>query len=425
MIPEALGSRIGKGVGIRVGSGLMVVALILLVPTGLWPSGAFHEAVVAAPIHESEPHESEVPRTGSSQAGHAGHGTNGSDPKTQAAVPADPENSLNLGLERLQSIGVRFEPVKPRTVERTIRTVGRIEIDERRLAHVNVKFEGWIDQLMVNYTGERVHKGQVLFTLYSPELVVTQQEYLLALQGRTRLGSSEFPEVARAAQALLGAARQRLRFWDIEESHIRDLERTGKILKTLPIHAPASGTVISKTAVAGHQVKPGEELYTIADLSRVWVQADIFEYELPLVAVGQTATVPASYLPDASLEAVAQFIDPTVNTETRTAKVRFELANPGERLKPGMFMNLELKVPLGTRLVVPNDAVLETGERDVIFIHLGGGRLEWRRVRLGLRADDWVEILEGVSEGDHIITSANFLLDSESQLKAAMGGMKH
>ena len=420
MTPEARRTSIGLGIGVLAGAGLVVAALVLLVGAGLWPSGAIHDAIVAT----SNP-AGEVTRIASLQTAHAGDISHGSDAGPQSPAAADSENSLMVGLERLQSIGVRFEPAKARRVDRTIRTVGRVEVDERRIAHINVKLEGWIDGLMVNSTGERVRTGQVLFTLYSPELVSTQQEYLLALQGRARLGSSEFREVAEAAQGLLDAARQRLRFWDIEDSHISDLETTGTILKTLPIHSPASGTVINKTAVVGLQVKPGDELYTVADLSRVWVQADIFEYELPLIAVGQTATLTASYLPDVTFKAVAQFIYPTVDTNTRAGKVRFEVDNLRERLKPGMFMNLELKIPLGTRLVVPKDAVLETGERQLIFIHHGGGRLEWRSVRLGLRADDWVEILEGVSDGDHIITSANFLLDSESQLKAAVAGMRH
>jgi Cu(I)/Ag(I) efflux system membrane fusion protein len=345
------------------------------------------------------------------------------DGPSDAATSADLPNSLTLSLERLQSIGVRFEILRPRPLERTIKTVGRVEVDERLLAHVNVKLEGWIEQLYVNYTGERVRKGQMLFTLYSPELVATQQEYLIALRGRSRLGSSDFPDVAESSRALLDVTRQRLRLWDIQENHIRDLEQSGVILKTLPIHSPVNGTVMAKTAVVGLHVNPGEELYTIADLSKVWVQADIFENELPLIAIGQVATVTPSHSPGMSFQAVARFIYPTVNPETRTAKVRFELDNVQEQLKPGMFTNLELKIQLGTRLVVPREAVLETGKRQLIFLHHGGGRLEWREVKSGLRADDWIEILEGVKEGDHIVTSSNFLIDSESQLKAAMGGM--
>ncbi|MDF2971818.1 MAG: cebB [Microvirga sp.] len=414
--------RVVAAIGLALGTGLMLTASIVLPLTQFRPRAVIDHAVAASTAEGGH----EAPRAGVSGAAHGVDHAPVADPAIEGAPQgAGPENSITVPLERLQSIGVRFEPAKPRRVERTIRTVGRVEVDERRLTRVNVKFEGWIDRLMVDYTGAAVRKGQILFTVYSPELVATQQEYLLAFEAQSRLGSSEFPEVVGFSQALLDAARQRLRFWDIEESHIRDLERTGTILKTLPIHSPGSGTVISKTAVAGMQVKPGDELYTIADLSRLWLHADIFEYELPLIALGQTAAVSASHLSDASLRAVAQFIYPTIDPETRTATVRFELDNPSGRLKPGMFMNLEIKVPLGTRLVVPKDAVLESGERQLIFVHHGGGRLEWRRVTLGIRGDDWIEILDGVQVGDHVITSPNFLLDSESQLKAAMGGMKH
>lgn len=283
--------------------------------------------------------------------------------------------------------------------------------------------EGWVDKLFVNFTGEHVRQGQKLFTLYSPELLATQEEYLIALDSSRTLGKSEFPEVAQGARALLEASRRRLLLWDIEPHHIRDLERTGEVLITLPIHAPRNGTVINKTAVVGLHTKPGDELYTIADLSRIWIMGDIYEYEMPLVAIGQSATVTLSYVPDVKLQARISFIHPTIDPQTRTVKVRFELDNPGEKLKPGMYANLELRIPLGVRLIVPKDAVLESGERQIIFIHLGGGRLEWRKAKIGQRSGDWVEILDGVHEGEHVVTSANFLIDSESQLKSAIGGM--
>jgi Cu(I)/Ag(I) efflux system membrane fusion protein len=349
----------------------------------------------------------------------------------ESGTPAPPPSAMSpdrgtvtISPERLQTIGVKFELVKPRSLTKIIRTVGRVEIDERRLAHVNIKLEGWIDRLLVNSTGERVSQGQILFTLYSPELVATQEEYLLALKGRKMLGGSEFPEVAQGAASLLEMTRRRLRLWDIAEAHIQDLERTGTVLNTLPIHSPAAGTVIKRVAVAGMRVNPGDELYTIADLSRIWIQADIYEYELPSIKPGQMAKVTLSYDPRTVLRARVGFIYPTLDPQTRTAKVRFELENPGERLKPDMYANVELKIPLGTRLAIPREAVLESGERQVIFIHHGGGKLEWRNVKLGVQAGDWVEVVEGLKEGDHIVTSANFLIDSESQLKSAVGGMQ-
>lgn len=255
-------------------------------------------------------------------------------------------------------------------------------------------------------------------------MVATQQEYLLALKGQRLLGGSQFPEVAAGARSLLEVTRQRLQLWDVPEHQIRDLERTGKVLTTLHVHSPITGTVMSKVALAGMRVGPGDDLYTIADLSHIWILADIYEYELPVIKVGQTALVTLSYDPGTVLQGKASFISPMLDPQTRTAKVRFELPNPGERLKPGMYANVELKIPLGVRLVVPRDAILESGERQVLFLHHGGGRLEWRSVKLGSRAGEWVEVIEGLSEGEHVVTSANFLLDSESRLKAAVGGMQ-
>jgi Cu(I)/Ag(I) efflux system membrane fusion protein len=268
-----------------------------------------------------------------------------------------------------------------------------------------------------------VKKGQRLFTIYSPDIVATQEEYLLALQSIRELGQSEFPEVSRGAKDLLEATRRRFQLWDITPDHIRDLEQTGKVLRTLPMHAPITGTVIRMEARRGTYVSPGTELYLIADLSQIWILGDIYEYELPFINVGQGATVTLSYDPRTKLHGHVGFIYPTLDPKTRTAKVRFELANPGEKLKPDMYANVALKIPLGTRLAVPRDAIIESGERQLIFIHHGGGKLEWRSVKLGVSAGDWVEVVEGLKVGDHIITSANFLIDSESQLKAAVSGM--
>lgn len=348
-------------------------------------------------------------------------------PEPAPPPPAIP-NTMTIAPERLQTIGVRFEEAKPRRLEKLIRTVGRVDIDERRLARVNIKFEGWIEKLLVSAVGDHVRKHQILFTIYSPDLVATQEEYLLALQSIRELGESEFPEVARGAQALLEATRRRFQLWDITEDHIQDLERTGEVLKTLPIHSPITGTVLKMEARAGTHVTPGTELYTIADLSHVWILADIYEYELPVIELGQKAKVTLSYDPGTSMRGTVGFIYPTLDPKTRTAKVRFEVDNRGEKLKPSMYANVEMKIPLGTRLAIQRDAILESGERHLIFIHHGGGKLEWRTVKLGVQAGDWVEVVEGVKEGDHVITSANFLIDSESRLKSAvrgMAGMQH
>jgi len=402
----------------RMVVGITVVWTVLLLSP--MPERGWSPALLQSPTVLAAP----PAPAGRSQAGQTRAGAGGHTDHTVHAPPPAATNVMTISPERLQAVGVKFELARRRPLDRTIRTVGLVEIDERRLAHVNIKLEGWIDELFVNSTGERVQKGQKLFTLYSPELVATQTEYLLALKSRRTLGGSAFPEVAEGAASLVEVTRRRLALWDITEDHIEDLERTGKVLRTLPIHAPQSGTVIKKVALAGMHVNPGAELYTIADLSHVWIIADIYEYELPFVKVGQTATVTLSYDPGTTLLGRIAFLYPTLDPQTRTAKVRFELANPGERLKPGMYTNVELKIPLGTRLVVPTDAILDSGERQLIFIHLGDGQLAWRTVKLGVRAGDWVEVLEGLKAHEHVVTSANFLLDSESQLKAAVSGMK-
>ncbi len=332
-------------------------------------------------------------------------------------------NTMTIAPERLQTIGVKFQEASRRPLDKMIRTVGRVDVDERLVGRVNLKFEGWIEDLRVSAIGDHVKKDQVLFTIYSPDLVATQEEYLLALQSYQELGKSEFPEVSRGAKDLLEATRRRLQLWDIKENHVQDLERTGTVLRTLPIHSPVMGTVLRMEARTGTFVTPGTELYFIADLTKIWIFADIYEYELPYIHVGQGAQVTLSYDPSLALHAHVEFIYPTLDPKTRTAKVRFALNNPGEKLKPDMYANVQLKIPLGTRLAVPRDAIVESGERQLIFLHHGGGKLEWRTVKLGVRTGDWVEVVEGLQEGDHIITSANFLIDSESQLKAAVGGM--
>jgi membrane fusion protein, copper/silver efflux system len=342
---------------------------------------------------------------------------------TPSGPTAEPPSIITIPQERLQTVGVKYERVARRSLEKLIRTVGRVAVDERRLAKVTIKFHGWIERLFVSAVGDRVRKGQELFTIYSPDLVATQEEYLLALQGRKQLGESEFPEVARSSQELLEATRHRLHLWDISEEHIRDLERTKQVTKTLPIHSPITGTVIQKEVLQGTHVEPGEELYTIADLSRLWVLADIYEYELPFVKVGQQASVSLSYDPGTVLTGRVGFIYPTLDPKTRTAKVRFELDNAGEKLKPDMYANVELKVDLGTRLSIPQEAIIESGQKQVIFLHHGGGKLEPRLIKTGVKTGEWSEVLEGLKEGDHVVTSANFLIDSESRLKSAIDSM--
>lgn len=343
----------------------------------------------------------------------------------QSKINMQPSNIIVIDPARLQSIGVTYEPARIQTIEKVIRTVGRIEADERKIAHIHVKFDGWIEKLLINFVGEKVKKGEALFTVYSPDLVSTEQEYLLALESKKVLGLKAHEKAISGASGAFDAAKQRLLLWGISEKEIQRLTQTGKVLKIITIDSPIAGTVINKTAFAGMRIEPSGELYTIADLSSLWILGDIYEYELPYIHVGQIADVNLSYLPNEIFKAKLDFIYPTVDSQTRAVKVRFQIDNQNEKFKPGMYANIDLKIPLGKHLVVPKDAVLLTGERAVVFIYHGDGKIEWRNVTLGARAGNVVEIKSGIHEDERVITSANFLIDSESQLKAAMGGMQH
>jgi Cu(I)/Ag(I) efflux system membrane fusion protein len=336
------------------------------------------------------------------------------------ASSSDVQNKgVMVSPQKQQMIGVKTEPATIRDLTHTIRTVGQVEVDERRLTHMHTKLEGWVQELYVKFTGEQVQKDQKLFEMYSPELVSTQEEYLLALKAVRSLGDSEFPEVAQNARSLLEVTRQRFSLWDITPDHIRDLEKTGKVLRTLPLHAPSSGYVMHMAVREGMHVVPAMELYALADLSTVWVLADVYEYEIPLVELGQQATMTLSYFPGQTFTGKVTYVYPILETKTRTVKVRFELPNPQWALKPGMFANIDLQIPRGKRLVVPNTAVLDSGTEQLVFIDQGQGMFEPRKVTVGVRTREAYEILEGTQAGELVVTRGNFLVDSESNLKAA------
>ena len=339
-------------------------------------------------------------------------------PQAKTPIQSGPEGVM-VSPQKQQLIGVKTEPAQIRDVTHTIRTVGQVEVDERRLTHMHTKFEGWIQGLYVKFTGEQVRKGQKLFEIYSPELVSTQEEYLLALKAVRSLGDSEFPEIAQNARSLLEVTRQRFALWDITPDHIETLEKTGKVLRTLPLHAPSSGYVLHMAVREGMHVTPAMDLYTLADLSNVWVLADVYEYEIPLVELGQEATVNFSYFPEQSFTGKVTYVYPILESKTRTVKVRFELPNPEWKIKPGMFANVDLEIPRGKRLVVPSTAVLDSGTEQLVFVDRGRGMFEPRKVKVGIRTRDTYEILEGIQPGEMIVTRGNFLVDSESNLKAA------
>ena len=352
----------------------------------------------------------------------------GPEASTQAMAEqhSTPENSgptlppVQLSPQRLQAIGVKTAVVEARVVNDVLRVPGNVEVNEQQLSYVQTRFPGWIQKVFANAAYQYVHKGQPLFTIYSPDLVSTQQEYLLARQNLRALGESEVPGARDSAESLLRASRERLRLWDISNAEVAALERSGKPKLAQTIYSPISGVVTEKTALKGHAVEPGMPLYKIADLSTIWVYGDIYEYELPLVHVGQEATITLSYDPTAHFTARVAYISPTLDPKTRTAKVRFELKNSAARvLRPEMYGRVELHAPLGERLVVPSTAVLDSGRRQVVFVDGGAGRLVPHEVKVGDRFGDTLEIMDGLQPGDRIVTSGNFLVDSESKLQAA------
>jgi Cu(I)/Ag(I) efflux system membrane fusion protein len=355
-------------------------------------------------------------------AQHEGHSAPTASQQTSAAETAGEEvRVVEIPLDKQQLIGVKTVAVSFRQIGKVIRTVGRVDYDERKLATVNMKYEGWIEKLYADYTGMQVRKGQPLAEVYSPELLSTQQEFLNTLRWAKSTSEAKEGVVAgmlnRDAEAIIDAARQRLRLWDITDEQIKSIEETGKPVRTVTLVSPADGTVVQKNAVQGMRVMPGDKLFDIADLSSVWIISDIYENELPLINPGETARISLSSLPGKELSAKIEFVYPTLSGDARTVKVRLTVPNPGGRLKPQMFTNVEIKAGMGKRLAVPDDAVLDTGTRSIVYVNKGEGNFEPREVKLGLRADGYREVLSGLKNGEQVARSATFLIDSEAQLK--------
>ena len=359
-------------------------------------------------------------------------------PKTQpekqsmtqpAAQPMTPSTGaagvIQISAQRQQLIGVRTVAVEPRRMSREIRTVGKVAIDETQTAHVHTKFSGYIEHVYVDYVGRAVKQGEPLFTIYSPELVATQHEYLIAMRARKSLADSPYTEISGGSASLVEAARQRLRLWDISEKEIDQLEREGKVKRELTVYSPVSGVVIERAAYHhGRFVNPEMDLYMIVDLSRVWVLGEVYEYDLPYVRPGMSAEVEIPWAGGVRrLRARVDYTYPYLNPQTRTAQVRMQLANPDATLRPEMFVNLRLSVGLGEYLAVPVDAVLDTGTEQFVFVDKGDGYFEPRRVTLGPESGGFLGITSGLRRGERVVTAANFLIDSESRLKGAFASM--
>jgi len=341
--------------------------------------------------------------------------------KESVAQTTEEAPTVEIPEDKQQLIGLQTVKVAIKPLQKVIRTVGRIEYDEKKLATANTKIEGWIEKLYVDYVGRYVRKGEPLAEIYSPELVATQKEFLNTLrwanQGKEVKDERVSMLLTKDAAVILEAAKERLRLWDISEAQIEQIEKTGKPVRTLTIYSPVGGYVIQKTAVQGMRVMPGEKLFDVVDLSTVWIVSDIYEYELPLIKVGQTARISLSYFPGKEISSRVDYVYPSLAGDTRTAKVRFAVPNPGGMLKPQMFTNVEIKINLGSRLAVPTAAVIDTGVRQIVYVDKGEGNFEPREVVPGLRSEDMVEIIHGLKAGEKVAATANFLIDSEAQLK--------
>ncbi len=331
--------------------------------------------------------------------------------------------TVKVGPEALRLAGVQTAPAVREKISRSVRAVGIVLADERRVRRVQTKIEGWIEKLYVNFTGQLVAKGQPLMDVYSPDLVASQREYLLALEMQNRLKESPYSEEKEMSGELVRSSRQRLELFDVPQSAIAELEKTGKPRRTVTLNAPVSGYVTAKEVYQGTRVMPGMELFTVTDLSHVWIEADLYEYEARAVRVGQEATLVSAYDPGLRLKGRVAYVYPTLSADTRTLKVRFDFPNPGLRLKPQMYADVSLDLVSATGVVIPDSALIDTGLRQIVFVDLGGGSLEPREVTVGVRGDGKAQILSGVKEGERVAVRANFLLDSESRLRAAIAGM--
>jgi Cu(I)/Ag(I) efflux system membrane fusion protein len=346
-------------------------------------------------------------------------------PVYEGQEPRGEPGTVRIDPATIQNIGVKTTTVQRKPLSRDIRTVGRIAYDEKKVRHVAPKIDGWIEKQHVSFPGQLVTKGERLLEIYSPELVATEEEYLTALRYRGRLHDSSLGEAVGGARGLVEAAESRLRYWDISEAQIRALRERGEISRTMALDAPFDGIVVEKNVPEGGHVKVGQSVYSIADISTVWVYAEVYEYEAPWLAPGQEATMTLAYQPGVTYRGRVAYVYPYVKNKTRTLQVRMEFPNTRDFvLKPEMWANVTLHAAITREgLAVPVQAVLRTGKRDIVLVALEGGRFAPRDVRLGAQAGDDFEVLEGLREGERVVTSAEFLISSESNLQSALAKM--
>jgi Cu(I)/Ag(I) efflux system membrane fusion protein len=342
---------------------------------------------------------------------------------TTSTTSEMPETAFKISPEKQQLIGVQYGTVEYQTISKSLRAVGKVALDETKITRINPKIEGWIENVYVDFTGKLVQKGQPLLSIYSPDLVQTQQEYLLAIKGQKELGESPFGEAVNFSESLVQSARRRLQLWDITDAQIKELEKRGQPSRAMTLYAPASGFVMTRNAFPRQRVMPDTELYSLADLSTVWIIADIYEFEAADIKLGQPATVTISSYSGREFRGKITYIFPQVDNTTRTLKIRIELANKSFALKSDMYADVVLNMSYGRRLVVPQEAVMDSGSEQLVYVSLNDGYFEPRKVQIGAKVDDKYIVLGGLQPGERIVTSGNFLIDSESKLKSATVGM--
>jgi len=334
------------------------------------------------------------------------------------------KGNVFISPERQQMLGVHSIPAEIKILTRQIRTVGKITYDETRITHLHTKFNGWIEKVYADFVGEPVKKGEPLFTIYSPELLSTQEEYLLALRSKEKLGNSSYEWISKGSNTLAESARERLKLWGITDAEIDQVEKTGKAQRTLTIYSPTNGVVIQRAAYHhGTYITPEMDLYTIVDISTIWLIADVYEKDLPFIKTGQQVSIEFPYNNATKIDSRIEFFYPYLDPATRTGQIRIQLKNPDNQLKPDQFVNVFIKTEAQKNLVVPADAVLSTGEQQYVFVDLGNGYFDPREVRTGIQTPEGIAIEEGLKEGEQVVTSANFLLDSEARLRGVLENM--
>lgn len=338
--------------------------------------------------------------------------------EVEQAQAQNASGTITIDPNTAQSLGLQTAVVEARSLDQPVRTTGRVTPDERRITTVHTKVDGWIEKAFGNFEGQQIRKGQSLFTIYSPDLVATQQEYLIALRARSDFSKSEFDAVQRSGTTLVNATRRRLELWDVTPQQISTIEKTGRIYRDITFYAPASGYVIERKAYPGMRIMPDTELYRLADLSVIWVEADVFESDLPNIHVGTSGEVT---LPGGEkLNGSVTYINPAIVPETRTAKVRLEFSNTGLRMKPGMFVNVSLRTVQPPQIVVPRDAVLNTGMRKLVLVDNGQSHFTLREITTGTEGETYYTVLSGLNVGEHVARNIQFLIDSETQLRQAV-----